>query len=181
MKEKDNEQVSPSSANAVFAAVLRDKFKEETGIAPVFANRIPYMDYINWLESRLIKQPAIRFGIDFFEFAFLVEACIPPRPIARSMFWQEVIDKYYHVLTENERVRLFEWITTNSFFDLKNEDCRLFYARFNPANQYELEIEFEGKRETIKCFKWNDRFHRDKQTSIVEKYIVNVKWLSSGC
>ena len=51
-----------------------------------------------------------RFNIDFFEFSFLVEACIPPRPIARAMFWDDVINKYYHVLTDNERQRLFEWI-----------------------------------------------------------------------
>lgn len=40
-----------------------------------------------------------RFSIDFIEFSFLVEACIPPRPIARTYFWGQVIDKYYHVLT----------------------------------------------------------------------------------
>ena len=27
------------------------------------------------------------FEIDFFELAILAEACIPPRPIARAMFW----------------------------------------------------------------------------------------------
>lgn len=122
-----------------------------------------------------------RFSIDFFEFSFLVEACIPPRPIARAMFWQDVIDKYYHVLTENEKERLFNWINRCSAFDLENEDCRLFYARFNPANQYELETEFEGKRETVKCFKWNDKFHLSKSTSVNEKYIINAKWLSNGC
>ena len=42
-----------------------------------------------------------RFGdIDFFEFSFLVESCIPPSPIARAYFWQNVIDKYYYVLTK---------------------------------------------------------------------------------
>jgi hypothetical protein len=34
---------------------LRNKFKEETGIAPSFANRIPYMDYILWLENKLLS------------------------------------------------------------------------------------------------------------------------------
>ena len=50
-----------------------------------------------------------RFEIDFFEFSFLVEACIPERPIARTMFWHNVIDKYYHELTDDERARLFEF------------------------------------------------------------------------
>ena len=35
--------------------ILRNKFKEETGIAPVFGNRIPYIDYINWLENKLLN------------------------------------------------------------------------------------------------------------------------------
>jgi len=34
------------------------------------------------------------FQIDFFELAFLAEACIPPRPIARMMFWQHLTDYY---------------------------------------------------------------------------------------
>jgi hypothetical protein len=122
-----------------------------------------------------------RFVIDFFEFSFLVEACIPPRPIARAMFWEDVINKHYHVLTENERQRLFTWITKNLSFDLTNEDCRLFYARFNPKNQYEVETEFEGKKETVKCFKWNDKFHLSKSKSVNEKYIVKANWLSNGC
>jgi hypothetical protein len=121
-----------------------------------------------------------RFNIDFFEFSFLVEACIPPRPIARAMFWQDVIDKHYNVLTENEREKLFNWVQRCSSFDLENEDCRLFYARFNPKNQYQVQTEFEGKKETVKCFKWNDKFHLSKNTSVNEKYITDVKWLSNG-
>lgn len=34
---------------------LRDKFNEETNVAPVFANRSPYINYINWLEGRLVN------------------------------------------------------------------------------------------------------------------------------
>lgn len=118
-----------------------------------------------------------RFNIDFFEFSFLVEACIPPRPISRAMFWHDVINKHYHVLTENERERLFCFITSSSSFNLENEDCRLFYARFDSKNQYEVQTEFEGKREIVKCFKWNDKFHLSKSTSVNEKYITNVKLL----
>lgn len=129
-----------------------------------------------------IAKPSInsRFNIDFFEFSFLVEACIPPSTIARAMFWQDVIDKHYNVLSENERDRLFNWIKRCLGFDLENEDCRLFHARFNPKNQYEVQTEFEGKKEIVKCFKWNDKFHLSKSTSVNEKYIVNIKRLSDG-
>lgn len=32
---------------------LRQQFKKETGVAPVFAKRVPYINYIEWLESKL--------------------------------------------------------------------------------------------------------------------------------
>ena len=70
-----------------------------------------------------------RFDIDFFEFSFLVEACIPPSPIARAMFWRDVVDKYYHVLTPAERSKLFNWIGNIYSFERGmeegEEDCIL--------------------------------------------------------
>ena len=123
-----------------------------------------------------------RFDIDFFEFSFLVEACIPPRPIARSMFWDRVINVYYHRLTKDERSRLYEWINKNWSFqrglEEKNEACLLFNARYNPENQYLVETEFEGKVETHECFLYNDRYYTKIDTSIQEKYITLVSKMS---
>jgi hypothetical protein len=113
-----------------------------------------------------------RFPIDFFEFSFLVEACIPPRPIARTMFWHDVINKYYHVLTPNERARLYEWIGRSYFFKLENEDCALFAARFNPANQYRVKVSYAGGSE-IDAFKWKDGYFVKKDVSITPEYIVS--------
>jgi hypothetical protein len=119
---------------------------------------------------------ANRFNIDFFEFSFLVEACIPPRPIARAMFWDDVINKHYHTLTENERERLFDWV--NRCYGMehglqnRNEDCLLFNARFNKENQYKVRCQFQGEEKTVDCFKWNDRYHISKTQSILEEYII---------
>jgi hypothetical protein len=113
-----------------------------------------------------------KFKIDFFEFAFLVEACIPPRPIARMSFWYKVIDEYYDILTKEERLRLFEWITKNHGFDLEQEDCALFYARFDPNNQYKVLTNYEGKEEVVDCFKWGDKYHIKRNRFIDEDYIV---------
>jgi len=122
-----------------------------------------------------------RFEIDFFEFSFLVEACIPPRPIARSMFWDKVIDVYYHELAKDERERLYEWINKNYAFQesLKNEneDCLIFNARYNPDTQYEIETEFKGKTEKHHCFLYNDRYHTSLTTSIQPEYIKNINKL----
>jgi hypothetical protein len=118
-----------------------------------------------------------RFNIDFFEFSFLVEACIPPRPIARAMFWDDVIDVHYNFLTDNERGRLFEWINRNSCMqdgiEEGNEDCLLFNARFNPDNQYKVHTNYNDK--LYDAFKLNDRYYIKKNTSIEDKYIVKVE------
>ena len=41
------------------------------------------------------------FTIDFFELAFFAEACIPPSPIARAMFWQNLTKRYWSQMTED--------------------------------------------------------------------------------
>lgn len=38
---------------------LREQFFKETNIAPVFAERLPYINYINWLEAKMNKQNKI--------------------------------------------------------------------------------------------------------------------------
>lgn len=124
---------------------------------------------------------ANRFNIDFFEFSFLVEACIPPRPIARAMFWDDVINKHYHVLTENERQRLFEWINRcdNFTYNLPtNEDCQLFNARFDKENQYKVRCQYHGEEKTVECFKWKNRYHISKTQSLLEEYIIEATKVS---
>ena len=120
-----------------------------------------------------------RFNIDFFEFSFLVEACIPPRPIARAMFWDDVINKHYNTLTDNERARLFEWVNRNPCMqdgiEELNEDCLLFNARFDPNNQYQVHTNYNKKLEIYDAFKWNDRYYIKKDTSIEDKFIKKVK------
>jgi hypothetical protein len=126
-----------------------------------------------------------RFGdIDFFEFSFLVEACCGRRPIARSMFFQRVIDKYYHVLTQDERDRLFEWINRSSSFqyDLEKgeESCLLFNARFDRNNQFLVSTFFGGKEDKTEAFKYNGRYYTKINTSIVDEYITKVERLNEN-
>ena len=87
------------------------------------------------------------FTIDFYEFAFLVEACIPPRPIARTMFWQSITDKYWIQMTEGERAHLFEWMQKNWVYQEsleKEVDTQIFHARFDPDNQYMVTSNYKG-------------------------------------
>lgn len=116
-----------------------------------------------------------KFKIDFFEFSFLVEACIPPRPIARSMFWSDVSEVYYHQMTQDERFRLFTWIQKNPCFTLDNEDCNHFYNRFNPDNQFKIYIDFNGLKSEADVYMHDGRYHKSKSTSVVEEYIYKIE------
>jgi len=117
------------------------------------------------------------FTIDFFELGFLAEACIPPRPIARAMFWQSLTDKYWFQMTQNERDRLFEWLNRNDYYkeSLKeHEDTQVFHARFNPENQYNITTVYKEKKETRQCFLYKDRYYTSTTTSVVEDYITKI-------
>jgi hypothetical protein len=123
-----------------------------------------------------------KFKIDFFELAFLVEACIPPRPIAKSMFWDEVINDYYHQMTPEERIRLWEWLNKNHNYKYQlekgNEEVEVFEARFNPDNQYRLVV----KEKTYDTFKIGEGYYINyhpgsRRTSIVLEEGIKIEKL----
>lgn len=121
-----------------------------------------------------------RFNIDFFEFSFLVTACLPKSPIARTMFFHRVIDKYYYVLTQDERNRLYEWVMREYQFEegLKKgeKDCVWFEKRYNPDNQYKVTTDFKGKIEEIEAFKGDDgRYYKARNTWVSEEYITKIE------
>jgi hypothetical protein len=102
-----------------------------------------------------------------------VEACIPPRPIARAHFWDKVIDTYYHELTWQERSRLHDWITRSSLFDINNQDCAIFEARYNPQNQYLVKTIYNEKEEHHECFLYNENYHVSKNTRVDKAFIIS--------
>ena len=118
------------------------------------------------------------FQIDFFELAVLAEACIPPRPIARAMFWQSLTDKYWYQLTEGERAHLFEWLQKSWVYEeslAKEQDTQEFHARFNPDNQYMVKTNYEGEEKEHRAFKMGDRYYIKRNTWITEDSIVSVE------
>ncbi len=121
----------------------------------------------------------LKFEIDFFEFSFLVEACIPPVPIARGMFWDRVIDVEFYRLSPNQRARLLEWIMRHPNFDMENIHCKWFYHRFNPDNQYLVEVEHDGTVASHQAFKWIDgEYHISTSTRLAWLKIKNVTKLN---
>lgn len=118
---------------------------------------------------------AEKFEIDFFELSFLAAACMPERPIARSMFFESLSERYYHEMSKDQRARLFEWLQKDYGWSLQKPDCLHFYCRFNPQNQYLVYTEYEGKKETHETYRYEDQYHTTKSTSIQEDYIYKVE------
>ncbi len=113
----------------------------------------------------------MKFTIDFFELAFLAEVCIPPVPIARSVFWDNLINVYHGQMTQDERVHLFEWITGEHKFDLSNESCHWFWARFNPEVQYTV----TAMDKEHNAFLLDGKYYVAKNQWIDPSFITNVK------
>lgn len=119
------------------------------------------------------------FTIDFFELSFLAEACIPPRPIARAMFWQSLTDKYWEQMTEGQRIHLFEWLQKSWVYEEsleKEVDTQVFHARFDPHNQYMVKTNYHAPlEESHRTFKRGDRYYISSSKWISEEYIVSVE------
>jgi hypothetical protein len=123
------------------------------------------------------------FKIDFFELCFLAEACIPPRPIARTMFWQNLTNAYYNQMTGHERVRLFELMKRNSWYEeslATQEDTQIFHARFDPDNQYIVTTNYNGEVGEWDAFKRNDKYYTSATKSIIEDYITKIEKNNEG-
>jgi len=114
------------------------------------------------------------FDIDFFELMFLAESVIPPRPIARSMCFDDFSEKHYHNMNDNQRLQFFEHVKKCHGFNLEKEQCHHFYARFNPENQYKVSCFHNGKADEIKCYMFNEKYHTSMNRSVNPEYIKSV-------
>ena len=120
-----------------------------------------------------------KFKIDFIELAFLAEACIPPRPIARACFWDRLINELYSLMSASERARLYEWMLRCPNFDIDNKDCDWFEARYNPENQYVVAYRSESDRGKVECFLKDGKYWTKKDTWISEEFIESVELTKS--
>ena len=111
------------------------------------------------------------FIIGFFELMFLAESVIPERPIARSMCFDDFSEKHYHKMNDNQREQFFNHIQKCNGFTLENEQCRHFFARFNPKNQYLLNCFYNGKAEEIICYQFDEEYRVTKNRFVNREYI----------
>lgn len=114
------------------------------------------------------------FNIDFFELMFLAESVIPDGPIARSVCFDSFSEIHYHKMNDNQRFQFFEHVQNCHGFTLENEQCRHFFARFNPENQYLVFCFHEGKEETVQCYMFDEEYRTSRHRYVIRDYIKSV-------
>jgi hypothetical protein len=114
------------------------------------------------------------FIIDFFELMFLAESVIPKKPIARSICFDDFSERHYHRMNDNQRKQFFEHVQKCNGFTLKNEQCRHFFARFNPENQYLVHFLYNGKSDDIVCYMFEREYRTKKNRFVNRDYIKSV-------
>jgi hypothetical protein len=114
------------------------------------------------------------FVIDFFELMFLAESVIPQKPIARSMCFDDFSERHYHKMNEDQREQFFEHVQKCHGFTLENEQCRHFFARFNPKNQYLVSFFYNGKIDDIVCYRFEEEYRTERNMFVNREYIKNV-------
>ena len=114
------------------------------------------------------------FTISFFELMFLAESVIPPRPIARSMCFDDFSEIHYHKMSKNERLQFFNHVQKCHGFSLEDDQCRHFFARFNPENQYLVSYLFNGKADEIICYRFDNEYRVSKSRFVNSDYIKKI-------
>ncbi len=102
------------------------------------------------------------FQIDYFSLMFLSEVVVNASTIARHSTFESFSDTHYHKMNENEKIQFFEYVIKLPNFDLENEDCRHFFARFNPKNQFVIKCFYNGVPQEIEAYRFNEGPHRTR-------------------
>ena len=121
------------------------------------------------------------FNISFFELMFLAESVIPDKPIARSICFDDFSEKHYHNMNKEQRLQFLEHVQKCHGFDLSNEQCRHFYARYNPENQYLLSCYYDSKPELVPTYMFNGKYHTSLKRSVNEEYVKNILRTHDKC
>ena len=92
--------------------------------------------------------------------------------------WIKLVDKYWFGMSEETRKKTFEdWVSQPNFNEMreKDEDVRLFYARFHPDNQFTVTTNYNGTVNKMRAFKWKDGYYVGSMSKINNDYITDVE------
>jgi hypothetical protein len=86
---------------------------------------------------------------------------------------QKAINFWYEELNENERARVYEFFNRTQEAELDIQ--KKFMARYNPKNQFRVSTLFEGNREEVETYLFNNQYWLSETVRVEEKYIIGVE------
>ena len=107
-------------------------------------------------------------------------------PYTSPGLWKRLVDSFNNMTVE-ERMHLF-YSSVIDFWYLFNgptrdgepqygrDDFNMFISRFNPYNQYSVEVSNNDSTDEYECFWFNGNFYKDSNSVIDDKHIKHVKW-----
>lgn len=108
--------------------------------------------------------------IDYFEFNVLIEASWYAGTILRHSIMLKAINTWYHLLSENEQAKVYEFF--NRTQEAEKEIQKRFLARYNPNNQFSVTTCYKGETGKTKAYFFNGKYWINDTTMIDEKYII---------
>jgi hypothetical protein len=79
-----------------------------------------------------------------------------------------------------QREQFFNHVRKCDGFDLEKEQCRHFYARFNPRNQFIITAFSKCRAGEHECFLFENQFRIAKNTFINRDYITKIVRVYDG-
>lgn len=104
--------------------------------------------------------------------------------------WKRLVDSFNNMSAE-ERIELFHRSVIDLLTDCwhlfngptrdgepryGSDDFNMFISRFNPYNQYSVEVSNNDSTDEYECFWFNGKFYKDSNSVIDDKHIKHVKW-----
>lgn len=128
----------------------------------------------------------MKIDLDKFELLYYLEGCARGSHLRQGV-WRRFNDEFYDKLTVEERQFLFHY-SVRDLWSIFNEpycsdsshygkdDFNMFVSRFNPYNQYSVEVSNNDSTDEYECFWFNGKFYKDSNSVIDDKHIKHVKW-----
>lgn len=113
------------------------------------------------------------FEIPFHELVLLTRMTLSSTDLVSREFFESVIDRHYQKMNNQQREHLFDVVTNLLHFDKNNLLNQIFYARFNPENQYQVTY-WEGGEKTYKRTFMRDGKHYYNSIEFVDPDMVIV-------
>ena len=126
----------------------------------------------------------MRITLSNHDILYWLEGCARGSHL-RQGCWQTMINAFNDVKDEEEQNFFYMYAKRDlshlyeteddGYQPFGADDFRHFLARYNPANRWTVHTEYNGKKDSFDCYKWQGEYHTDQFTSINPDCIVEVE------